>query len=614
MGARGPGSDEQRKAALKAEKLDRDFPWENHALSNSGKVIEFLEFLPITSGMLAGSKMKLLPDQKQWVREVYDDLDDDGLRKIRTAVKSEPRKNGKTGFIAGIVLCHLVGPMAIQRGQIASAASDREQAGLLFNELEAIIVEVPEFAARVNIQNFKKKITVLNMPEPVIPEKPSEPESPTERRMKIYQKDLRNYKSAVKNHKKLHERWEWRNIGRGTTYTAMSSDDKKAHGLNLSLVVYDELAQAPNDKLYHNLSTGMGGQAEPLMIVISTQAPDDMHILSELIDYGLLNDERREQESEDYDPTFHLYLKCAPEDTKDIFDEDVWYACNPALGIFRSLKDMRDKARKAKASPTFEATFRNLYLNQRIDAETRFVPKAKWVKGNDPVEIEKLKGRPCFGGLDLSARSDLTGLVLIFPPWKDDPYYRILVWAWTPKDSIKERADKDRAPYQVWVKQGHLIAVPGETINYGYVAIELGKIHKLFDIQAIAFDRWRMDLLCDKLEEEDVPFIVDPTEKDRIGPDDLILIKHGQGFKDMAPAVDEIEDLILNEKIKHGAHPVLMWNASNAIVTPDPAGNRKIDKSRARSRIDTFVALTMGASIASWFKRPKRKVVKRGLS
>jgi phage terminase large subunit-like protein len=213
MGTRGRGALLTREAREKALKTRKRLPWKKAGLSRVARVIAFLEYLPVTKGKLAGQKMKLLPDQRRFVADVYG-------RRVRLAVKSEPRGNGKTGLLAGLSLCHLLGPEAEVRGEVYSAAIDRMQAALMFNEMEAIIVRVQDFAARVNVQRFHKKIEVLE------------------------------------------------GDGEGSTYEALSADARRAHGLAPSLWVYDELAQAKNRELLDNLQTAMG-------VVHLTSAPED---------------------------------------------------------------------------------------------------------------------------------------------------------------------------------------------------------------------------------------------------------------------------------------------------------------------------------------------------
>jgi len=247
--------------------------------------VAFLQFLPITKGILAGTKMKLLPGQRRFVEAVYGRLAADGRRQIRIAIKSEPRGGGKTGLVAGLMLAHLLGPECEARGECYSAAYNKLQAALIFAEMKAIIEAVPEFEGRCNIQRYGKVIEVLE------------------------------------------------GDGAGSIYESLSADDKRAHGLSPSFWAFDEYAQAPNSDLLDTLRTSMGKRSESLGIVISTQAANDMHPLSQLIDDAALGQ----------DPSVYLQLAAAPIDA-DIFDEQTWFGCNEALGKFLDLAEFRAQA------------------------------------------------------------------------------------------------------------------------------------------------------------------------------------------------------------------------------------------------------------------------------
>lgn len=187
-----------------------------------------------------------------------------------------------------------------------------------------------------------------------------------------------------------------------------------------------------------------------------------------------------------------------------------------------------------------------------------------------------------FAGLDLSARTDLTALVLIGQD--DDGVWQVQSHFWTPEQGLQDRARRDRAPYPTWVKQGFLRTTPGATVDYAHVAADMLEILDGLDVQAIAFDRWRIGELR--------------RELDRLGAE-LPLVEHGQGFRDMAGALDALEAELLNQRIAHGGHPVLTWCAANATTVRDPAGNRKLDKSRATGRIDGMQALAQAMGAAS---------------
>jgi phage terminase large subunit-like protein len=525
MGLRGPGATKLKMARAEASKSKRRLPWKAKGLDRVGRVKAFIEFLPITKGPLAGKRMKLLPGQMEFIRAVYGRQRKGGKRLIRLAIKSEPKGNGKTGLVAGLALCHLLGPESEKRGEVYSAAIDRQQAGIMFNEMEAIIAAVPEFAARVNCQRFLKKMEVLE------------------------------------------------GDGLGSIYEALSADARRAHGLSPSLWVYDELAQAKDRTLLDNLMQGMGKRAEALGIVISTQAPNDEHPLSQLIDDGLSAG----------DATMFVQLTCAPPEA-DPFDEKTWRDCNPALGVYLSVDEMREQAARAQRLPAFEPAFRNLRLNQRVDAnvEARIVPPQVWKQCAGMVDREALRGRSCWAALDLSGKHDLTALVLVFPDDSDPPAFDILPFFWTPEGQLESRRPAERDRFKEWIARKFLIPVPGQTIRFGFVANELAKLDAEFDIREVAYDRWRIDDFKAELGEIGCEVPLEPF---------------GQGFKDMGPAVESFAEMALTSRLRHGGHPVLTAAVAGAILVSDPAGNQKFEKDKSHLssavRIDGAVALAM---------------------
>jgi phage terminase large subunit-like protein len=483
-------------------------------------VVKFIESLPITSGVHAGRKFKLRPWQRDILKGLYR-TDAKGRRVVRQALITMPRKNGKTALTAGLALAHLCGPEAEQRGQVYSAAADRNQAALLYNEMKAIIERVPALEKRIITRDFTKHLE---------------------------------------------------DIETGSTYMALSSDAKTKHGFSASFVVYDELAQAPDRKLYDVLSTSTAARAEPLMVVISTQSGDPHSIMSELVDYGL-----QVRDGVVEDPHFLPVIYTAPEDA-DPWSEETWHACNPALGDFRSLEEMRSAAAQAQRMPAREPTFRLLYLNQRVRAESRFIPPAEWAACAGAVDVEALRGKRCHAGLDLGSTIDLTALVLYFETGEVLPYF------WVPRDRLEERERSDRVPYPQWVKQGYIEAPAGRAIDKQAIIRRLAEIAAMFDLQGIAFDRWRLEDLKKLLSDEGIEVPVVPW---------------GQGFKDMGPAVDALEAAILDRRLKHGSHPALTWNCWNAVVEIDPTGARKIDKAKSSERVDGMVALAMAIGLAA---------------
>jgi phage terminase large subunit-like protein len=310
----------------------------------------------------------------------------------------------------------------------------------------------------------------------------------------------------------------------------------------------------------------MDARAEPLTVVIGTQAASDQNLMSELVDYG-----QKILDGEIDDPTFHATIFRAPDDA-DPWAESTWLFCNPALGDFKNLDGMRAQAAQARRVPAKAGAFKNLHLNMRVDAEVRFIAPDDWKACGDPVDAAALYGRPCWAGLDLSSVDDLTALVLYFP----FDGGAVLPFFWLPKDNIRLLEQDTRVPYRAWSDAGLIELTPGRSVDFRYVVRRLAQIAADFDVRAVAYDRWRIKAFERILAEEGIS---------------LPLTEFGQGYKDLAPAVDALEAAILDGRLRHGMNPVLTWNMSNTVVEQDAAGNRKLSKKRSREKIDGVVAL-----------------------
>jgi phage terminase large subunit-like protein len=522
MGLRGPGAKPVRKAPDDGARPRRRRPaWQRKGLSRAERVIKFIESLTITAGAHAGRKFRLRPWQREIVDAIYA-TDAAGKRRVRQALVTIPRKNGKTQLAAALALAHLCGPEAEPRGQVYSAASDRDQAAIIFREMLAMILADDALSDRIIVREHNKTLT---------------------------------------------------DVETGSVYQALSSDARKAHGLSPSFVVCDELAQWHGRDLYDNLVTGTGARAEPLVVVISTKAADPNQVMSELVAYG-----ERVRDGLIEDPAFHAVIYAAGEDA-DPWDEATWFACNPALGDFRSLEEMRTAAGQAQRLPAREPAFRLLYLNQPVDAAARFLNAADWRACNPPVDAGTLAGQRCWLGLDLSATTDLTALAAYFP--HDGS---ALLWFWMPAEGLDEAERRDHVPYRLWARQGLIETTPGRAIDKGYVVRRLAEIAGAYDVRGVAYDRWQMAELARIMGDEGLR---------------LPMVEWGQGYKDMSPALAALETIVLQRQLRHGGNPVLEWNVSNAVAVTDPAGNRKLDKSKALSRIDGLQALAIAVGLAS---------------
>lgn len=440
----------------------------------------------------------------------------------RRGYLSMARKNAKTATIACIALAHIAGPEARLNSRIVSGAQSKEQAAEVYNYAAKIVSLSPDLSKVVRPVPSLKKLVGLT---------------------------------------------------RNVEYQAISAEGRTAHGKSPVLAILDEVGQVrgvQND-FVDAIITSQGAYDDALLLAISTQAPSDRDLFSTWLDDAAAS----------ADPRIVSHLYAAPLDC-GLEDREAWAAANPALGKFRSLRDVEEQAARAARMPSFEPTFRNLILNQRVEAVAPFISRSVWEAGAaepDPVAFEE---GVVYGGLDLSGRNDLTALELV--AWWEGRWHVRSVF-WTPLGGLKDRARRDRAPYDIWVDRGYIRTTPGASIDYESVARdlveELGGIERL---AGVAFDRWRMDLLLKEFE--------------RIGAE-FALFPFGQGFKDMAPAIDTLEGALLNRQLAHGAHPVLTMCMANARIEKDPAGNRKLNKAKATGRIDGAVALAMAMGIAA---------------
>ncbi|SCC11376.1 terminase large subunit [Gilliamella intestini] len=353
-------------------------------------------------------------------------------------------------------------------------------------------------------------------------------------------------------------------------YKALAAEGKTAHGLSPILAILDEVGQivGPRSDFVDAITTSQGAHKAPLLIAISTQAANDADLFSVWLDDA--------KNSNDPHIVSHVY---SAEKNADVLDEDAWKAANPALGLFRSYDDLKRLANAANRMPSEENKFRNLNLNQRVSVVSPFVSRNVWESCSAKPTSEDIIS---FAGLDLSQKNDLTAFVVISKT--SDGHWNVHPYFWATEVGIHDRSKRDRVPYDVWAKQGYLRTTPRASIDYEYLVKELDEIIQEYNISAIAFDRYHID------------FLIKEFERINANPP---LVKFGQGFKDMTPALSILEDELLNGTIRHGNHPILTMCAANAVVTRDEADNRKFDKHKATGRIDGMQALAMAFGVTN---------------
>lgn len=495
----------------------------------ANRALQFISALTHTKDRWAGQDFAPRPWQQAIIRELFGRMrkEDPSKRAYRTCYIEIPRKNGKSEIAAALALYGLVGDQVIG-AEVYSAAADRDQAALVFNVAAQMVRNDARLSSRLKIIDSQKRIV---------------------------------------DHQT------------GSFYRAISAEAYSKHGFNASMVIYDELHAAPNRELWDVLTTSMGSRTEPLVIAITTAGYDRHSICWEQHDYAVKVLSGIVQDS-----TFYPVIYAAPEDA-DWLDEKVWHQANPALEDFRDLDEMRALAHKAKEIPALQNTFRRLYLNQWTEQAERWIDMAAWdacqPKGApDWRELrERLKGRPCFAGLDLSSRVDLTALTLVFPD--EEAGWTLLPFFWVPEEGAEKRGRTDRVPYPQWIRDGLLIPTSGNVVDQGFIREDINRLAREYQIRELAFDPWNASKLCLELQG-----------------DGFKVLEVRQGFRSLSEATKHLGALVTGRKLHHGGHPVLRWMASNMVVRQDPNGNLAPDKSKVTERIDGIVASIMGIATA----------------
>lgn len=489
---------------------------------------------------VCGAQLHLLPHQLEAVLAIYDNA-----VPTRTAILSWARKNGKTFLVAALVLLHLCGPEALRDTDLVSAARAKDQAAIVYEFAEKTVQASPALQAFVGLRAHKKEL----------------------------------YCPAL-----------------GTRYRALSAEAKTKHGMNPALTIHDELGQVegPTDKLYTTLETAMQTQEQPLSIIISTQAPRDTDLLSVLIDDAL----------DGHDPSTIVRVTCAPDDREakqrgepivDPFSEQALRMANPAFGITQKATELFRLAEQARRMPSLEPEYRNLILNQRYEAKAPFVTRALWDGCACPEIKLPPKGHPLYLGIDLSSIRDLTAAVLL---WDENGKDYCWPFCFLPEKDIRERALRDRVPYDVWMRAGHIVPLKGTVIDYAEVVPHIARLLDLHEIASAGFDRWNWTHFESTLKRH--------WEKHRMR--DVYMAKFipvGMGSMTMTPVLRDLETAVEQQKLQHPDNPVLNMCASNAVVRGTEQA-RIIVKPSQRARIDVLMALAIAYAARQLKPAPPR--------
>lgn len=493
-------------------RADYYFNW-----AEAKRAIRFFEReLVHVKGELAGQRIKLEPWQRRVIKRTFGWFNrSNDLRKHKIVWVEVGRKNGKSTIASGAG-CFMLFADREPGAEVVSAAGDVEQAAIVFDVMRAMVEKNPNMSALA--RTYKRTI--------VVP------------------------KTASK-------------------FNVLSAEAYSKHGKNLSGIIVDEVHVQPNADLIDTLLTARGSRRQPLVFMLTTAGSSrnsvcwDYHQYACDIRDGIIED-----------PTFLPFIYAAdPED--DWTKEETWKKANPNYGISIKPEFLAEECKKAQNSPRYENTFKRLYLNLWTSQDVRWLPMHIWDIAPDLKPESELVGVPCFAGLDLSTRQDISCLCLVFV--LNDGTVQLMPRFYCPEENIAERSKRDRVPYEVWVKQGLLVATPGNVIDYAFIERDALALYQKFGVNEFAIDPWNAVQFATRMQHEGLPVIFSR-----------------QGYGTMSSPSKEFEAMVINQKIRHGGHPILRWMASNVAVETDPAGNIKPSKKKSTERIDGIVAGIMG--------------------
>lgn len=485
----------------------------------------FPTVLRLNGGQFEGIPFYLDPSQQFIVGSLWGWLRFDGTRRFRLAYIEEGKGNGKSPMVAGIGLLGLVAD-GEARAEVYAAATKRDQAMILFRDAVAMVEQSPALKRRLKPSGRGDHV------------------------------------------------WNLFDDGTNSFFRPIAADEGQS-GPRPHIGLVDELHEHKTGEVINMMAAGRKWRRQPLIVAITNSGTDRRSICWEYRQKGVevaagIKD----------DDTFFPYI-CAADEGEDPFkDESCWIKTNPLLGTVITHQYLRDEVKSAEGMPSKAALVRRLNFCEWVEAHNPLLPHDKWMAAKRSYTLEKFRGMEAVAGIDLSATTDLTAIVLAFEIGQE-----IWLWPmfWIPKEGLAERVKRDGVPYDQWIKSGYVRTTPGNAIDKDFVVADVERaIGPLgITLKKAPFDRHRIDVLKAACDREGVTWPLEPF---------------GQGFVSMGPAVDVIETVVVDDHLRHPDNKCMNWNAANTVVVSDPAGNRKFDKSKATGRIDGIVAGAMAIS------------------
>lgn len=507
----------------------------------------FRDVLKLNGGEHEGQPFHLLSWQQFIVGSLFGWKTREGVRRFRMAFVLTGKGSGKSPLAAGIGLYCLVADQE-PRAEVYAAASKRDQAAVLFRDAVAMFRQSPALSARLTPSGGRGK------------------------------------------------EWNLAYLETGSFFRCIASDEGQS-GPRPHCALLDEIHEHHDNTMVEMLRAGTKGRRQALIFMITNAEADRTSVCAQYRDYSA-----KVCRGEFVDDTFFAYVAALDTGDDPFTDESCWAKPNPSLGHTFQLGYLREQVTQARGMPSKEAIVRRLNFCEPTDAAAPWIDRDLWTACESDFDPEELAGLPCWLGLDLSQKRDLTALAAV---WKrDDGRLFWASWFWTPGDTLDERARGDNVPYRLWRDQGHLYAPPGRLIDKRHVAEFVQAFVLKNNVQALAFDQAQIDDFLTACDDIGLDAFIDDGEKQR--GTGLRMIRHGQGFAGYASetvlwmprSVSALEEAIINGTVAIRCNPVLTWNSGSAVLLSDPSGNRKWDKRKATGRIDGMVAGTMATGAA----------------
>jgi phage terminase large subunit-like protein len=375
--------------------------------------------------------------------------------------------------------------------------------------------------------------------------------------------------------------WNLAYLQTGSFFRPISSDDGQS-GPRPHIGLVDELHEHKTNMVVEMLRAGTKSRRQAMIFMITNSGSNKLGPCWGYHEYGA-----KVAAGDMTDDGFFPFVCGLDEEDDPFSDEKCWPKANPSLqdADLPGYKYIREQVTEAKGMPSKEAMVRRLNFCQWTDAESPWISHEVWKGAQQDYDVESLRGRKAIAGLDLSSTTDLTGLVFLVQPVEAGEPWRIVPYAWLPEVDLQRKADNDRVPYVQWKAEGLLDTTPGRAISKRTILQRLSGLCDFFDVMEVAYDRWRIEDLIALASDEGITL---PPMR-----------AFGQGYKDMSPAVEQFERMLLNGEIVHPGHKVLTWCIGNAVIEQDGAENRKLSKEKAIGRIDLAVATVMAAGLVT---------------